>query len=100
MRLTRAAACLCLTLVPLAGCGEDVAALGCDEIAGRAKHVSEGQEMKIKSLANVSETSRTAHDVRCRADATWSDNATTPVYVRAYDEGENRMVAYQATPFE
>jgi hypothetical protein len=100
MRLTRAAAGLFLAIVPLAGCGESIAALDCDEIASRAKRLSEEQEMKIKALANVSETSRTEHDVRCRADATWSDNATTPVYVRAYDEDENRMVAYQATPFE
>lgn len=89
-----------LSCMLLAGCSEDVAALGCGEITGKAKELSEAQDMEITALANVSETSRTDHDVRCRADARWSDNATTPVYVRAYDEGENRMVAYQATPFE
>jgi len=59
-----------LSLALLAGCEQNVGALACDEIAGRAKRLSEDQEMKIKAVANVSETSRTEHDVRCRADAT------------------------------
>lgn len=89
-----------LSSILLAACAQNAGELSCAEIAGRAKTLSERQDMKIGALANVSETSRTEHDVRCKADATWSDNATTAVYVRAYDEGENRMVAYQATPFE
>jgi len=89
-----------LSLILLAGCAQNAGALACHEIAGKAKELSEEQDMQIAALANVSETSRTEHDVRCRADATWSDNAVAPVYVRAYDEGENRMVAYQPTPFE
>jgi hypothetical protein len=89
-----------LSLILLGACEQSLAELGCDEVAARARRLSEDQDMKIVALAKVTETSRTEHDVRCRADATWSDNATTPVYVRAYDEGENRMVAYQPTPFE
>lgn len=89
-----------LSFVLLGGCAVNVGDLSCDEIAGKAKELSEGQDTKIAALANVSVTSRTEAEVRCRAEATWSDNASTPVYVRAYEESENRMVAYQTTPFE
>ena len=99
MHVIRAAGISTVFLL-LASCAQNVGALGCEEITGKAKELSERQDMKITALANVTESSRTEHDVRCRADATWSDNATTAVYVRAYDDGENRMVAYQATPFE
>ena len=89
-----------LPLILLGGCERAIADVDCDEVAARARRLSQDQDMKITALAKVRETSRTEHDLRCRADATWSDNATTAVYVRAYDEGENRMVAYQPTPFE
>lgn len=89
-----------LSFMLLGGCAENVADLDCDEITGKARVLSEEQDTKITALANVSETSRTEAEVRCRAEATWSDNASTPVYARAYEESENRMVAYQATPFE
>ena len=84
----------------LGACTPSVGSLSCEEITTKAKTLSQGHETKIKALANVRETSRTEHDVRCRAEASWSDNANTTIYVRAYGEGENRMVAYQSTPFE
>lgn len=87
------------SLTMLAGC-VNVASLDCDEIAERAKGISQDQPIKIQSIANVRETSRTENDARCTGEATLADGGgTAPVYLRAYEENGNTMVAYQGTPF-
>ena len=79
----------------------NVCDLDCDEIAGKAKELSrsaghEDHRARQRQRDLAHRARRCAAAPRRR----WSDNASTPVYVRAYEEGENRMVAYQATPFE
>ena len=44
--------------------------------------------------------SRTEAEARCQGNAAWSDNSTTDIYLRAYRQGENTMVAYSATGFD
>lgn len=88
-----------LALPALSGCVR-VANLDCNEIADRAKQISQQQPIKIQSIANVRETSRTDSDARCTGEATLADNGgTAPVYLRAYEENGNTIVAYQGTPF-
>ena len=76
-------------LLLLGGCAETVADLDCTEVTGKAKSLSEEQETEITALANVSETSRTKHDLRCSRPRDVDDNETRR-YVREYDEGETR----------
>ena len=87
-------------LPALAACTPKVSSLDCAEIANRAKAISQEQPIKIQSIANVHETSRTDTDARCTGDATLADGGTLPVYLRAYEENGNTMVAYQGTPYQ
>lgn len=84
----------------LAGCNPSVASLSCDRIAEQAKETSQSQQYKINSITNVREVSRTEAEARCQGNASWSDNSTTDIYMRAYRDGENTMVAYSASGFE
>ena len=97
-RLTAPAAALA-ALALLAGC-DTVASLDCGEIAEQAKQASQSHAMKIERIANAREISRAESDARCTAEAGWSDGENMIVYLRAYEEGDNVMIAYQATPFE
>jgi hypothetical protein len=85
-------------LAALAAC-VNVKSMDCNEIAQKAKEISQNQPIKIQNIANVRETSRTATEARCTGDATLADGGTAPVYLRAYEENGNTMVAYQGTPF-
>jgi hypothetical protein len=85
-------------LPAVSGC-TSVASLDCNEIADRARQISQDQPIKMQSIANVSETSRNEHEARCTGDATLVDGGTLPVYMRAYEEDGKPMVAYQGTPF-
>lgn len=84
----------------IAGCTPSVASLSCDRIADQAKETSQSQQYKINNISNVREVSRTEAEARCQGNASWSDNTTTDIYMRAYRDGENTMVAYSATGFE
>lgn len=84
----------------IAGCNPSVASLSCDRIAEQAKETSQSQQYKINNINNVREVSRTEAEARCQGNASWSDNTTTDIYMRAYRDGENTMVAYSATGFE
>lgn len=77
----------------------NVTSLDCNEIAQKAKEISQNQPIKIQNITNVRETARTPTDARCTGDATLADGGTAPVYLRAYEENGNTMVAYQGTPF-
>jgi hypothetical protein len=99
MRLFQLRSLIALAALPALGGCVNVASLDCDEIANKAKEISQGQPLKIQSIANVRELSRNESDARCVGDATLADGGTAPVYLRAYNEGENVMVAYQGTPF-
>jgi len=84
----------------IAGCNPSVASLSCDRMAEEAKQTSQSQQYKINSITNVREVSRTEAEARCQGNASWSDNTTTDIYIRAYRQGENTMVAYSATGFD
>ena len=85
------------TLLP--ACTPKVSSMDCNAILDQAKRISEGQPVKIQSVANVHETSRTDTDARCEGNATMSDNSTGTIYLRAYQDNGNTIVAYQGTPF-
>ncbi len=84
----------------LAGCNPTIASLSCDRIADEAKQTSQSQQYKINSITNVREVSRTEAEARCQGNASWSDNTNTDIYMRAYRDGSNTMVAYSATSFD
>jgi len=99
-RLKLGSAVLALAAAPLlAGCTPKVSGLDCAAISEQAKTISQGQTLKIQSVANAHETSRTPTDARCEGTATMSDGSTGTIYLRAYEENGNTMVAYQGTPF-
>ena len=85
-------------LPALAAC-VNVSSLDCNEIANKAKEISQNQPIKIQNITNVREVSRNDAEARCTGDATLADGGTAPVYLRAYEENGNTMVAYQGTPF-
>ena len=99
LKLGSALLALTAAAVFLPGCAPKVSSMDCNEILNQAKRISEGQPVKIQSVANVHETSRTQTDARCEGNATMSDNATGTIYLRAYEENGNTVVAYQGTPF-
>jgi hypothetical protein len=83
----------------LSGC-VNVSHLDCSEIADQAKLISQNQQIKIQSVANSRETSRNGTEARCTVEATLSDGRSTTLYLRAYEENGNTMVAYQETEFQ
>ena len=100
MRISYPALIALAAMPAISGCTPQVASLDCNEIANRAKQISQEQPIKIQSIANVRETSRNENDARCTGDATLADGGTLPVYLRAYEENGNTMVAYQGTPYQ
>lgn len=94
-----AAALLVAAATMMTGC-VNVASLDCAEIADQAKRISESQTIQIRAISNAQETSRSEGEARCTATAELSDGRTTTVYLRAYEEGDNTMVAYQETEFQ
>jgi hypothetical protein len=85
-------------LPALSGCG-GIAHLDCEDIAGRARQLSQDRALRIESVANLRETARGANDVRCVGDVTFADGGTAPLYFRAHEENGNVEVAYQGAPF-
>lgn len=99
VRIGAAAAAVMATGL-LAGCNVGAGSMSCEQIASEAKQTSQGQQYKINSITNLREVSRNEAEARCQGNAAWSDNTTTDIYLRAYRDGENTMVAYSATGFE
>jgi hypothetical protein len=87
-----------LAFAALSGC-VNVSSLDCSEIANEAKRISQNEAVKIQTLANVRETARADNEAKCEGNATMSDGSTGTLYMRAYQENGNTMVAYQGTPF-
>jgi hypothetical protein len=99
-RLKLGSALLVLAAAPLlSGCTPKVSSLDCAAIAEQAKTISQGQPVKIQAIANAHETSRTPTDARCEGNGTLSDGSNATVYMRAYEDNGNTIVAYQGTPF-
>jgi outer membrane lipoprotein SlyB len=87
-----------LALAALSGC-QNVSTLDCNEIAEHAKRISQNEAVKIQTVENVRETARAENEAKCEGNATMSDGSTGTLYLRAYEENGNTMVAYQGTPF-
>ncbi len=83
----------------LSGC-VNVSSMDCAEIADQAKRISESQAIQIRNVSNAQETTRNEGEARCTATAELSDGRNTTIYLRAYEEGGNTMVAYQETEFQ
>lgn len=83
----------------LAGCN-NISSMSCDRIADEAKGISQQQQVKINSITNLREISRTEAEARCQGNAAWSDNTSTDIYLRAYRQGDNTMVAYSDRGFD
>ena len=92
------AATMLAALALLSGC-TDAGSMTCDQIVEEAKGISQNQPLKLASVTNVRETARTDAETRCTGDAQLSDGRNTTLYMRAYEEGDNIMVAYQETEF-
>jgi hypothetical protein len=98
--LKTGSALLALAATPLlSACTPKVSTLDCAAILDHAKEISQGQQVKINAVANLHEVSRNDTDARCEGNATMSDNSTGTIYLRAYEENGNTIVAYQGTPF-
>ena len=98
-RLKLAVTLAALAALPALSACTNVASLDCAEIGEQARTISQSQTVKINAITNARETSRTEGEARCTADATLSDNRSTTLYLRAYEENGNTMVAYQETAF-
>jgi len=95
---SRAAVLLAATLLT-SGC-VNVASLDCDDIADQAKQISANQPIQIRNITGSQEISRGENDARCTAQAELSDGRSTTLYLRAYDDNGNTMVAYQEEAFQ
>ena len=82
----------------LSGC-DSVAKWDCARMATKATELSQEQPIKFRDITNVRETARTPTDARCEGTANLADGGSGTVYLRAYQEGSNIMVAYQGMPF-
>jgi hypothetical protein len=89
---------LLMALPALAGC-DGLAHLDCDGAAERARRLSQERPIRIVSIANARETTRSGTDLRCTGDAILADGGTAPVYIRAHEENGHVEVAYQGVPF-
>lgn len=98
-QLKKGSAVLALSAVfLLSGCNS-VADWDCAKIAEKATELSQAQPIKFTSITGVRETSRNDTDARCTGEAQLAGGDTGTVYLRAYEEGSNIMVAYQGEPF-
>ena len=84
----------------LGACNPSVASLECPEIADEAKRISEGQQLKISEIRNVTQESRGEREARCTGEATWSNQEVSNVYLRAFASENGTMVEYRNQPFE
>ncbi|HYJ29162.1 MAG TPA: hypothetical protein VEW25_02325 [Allosphingosinicella sp.] len=89
-----------VAIVLAGGCSASVASLDCSEIADQAKAAGEGQAIRLSEVRNVREESRSEREARCVGEASWSNNATSDVYLRAYEsENGSTMVEYRNMPY-
>ena len=98
-RMKLGSTALVFCALALSGCGTSVAQWDCAEIAEKSTELSQEQPVKFQSISDVRETSRTPTDARCEGQAQLAGGDSGTVYMRAYEEGSNIMVAYQGTPF-
>ena len=80
-------------------CTPSVESLSCDSMGEEAKRISQSEELKITEIRNLSEQSRSDREARCTGEATFNNEMTSPIHVRAYYQGDNTMVEYSNQPF-
>ena len=85
-------------LAALAGCNS-VADWDCSRIAEKSVEISRDQPVTFAEITDVREISRNETDARCEGTARLADGSEGTLYMRAYEEGSNIMVAYQTEPF-
>lgn len=88
--------CLFVGASLLSGCG-GISGMSCEAIAEHVKDISAAQGIQVRSVSNLQETSRSETEARCSGQAELSDGRTTTLYLRAYEENGNTLVAYQET---
>ena len=88
-----------LSGLALSGC-ENISRWDCNRIAEKSVELSQSQPIKFRAITNVRETSRNESDARCEGTAQLVDGGSGTVYMRAYLDGSNIMVAYQGMPFD
>lgn len=99
MKLFRLGALALFTLPILPACAPSIASMSCDTMAQKAQETSQSQPVKITAVTDLRETSRNDNEARCEGEATLDGGSNTHIYLRAYKEGDNTMVAYQNQPF-
>ena len=84
----------------IGACSPSVASIDCDDMVEKAKQGTADDQVRITSVSNVTEESRNENEARCRGEAQLSNNATSPVYLRAYKEDSgNVMVQWSPEPY-
>lgn len=82
----------------LGACQPSVESISCDDMVEKAKEGTADDAVRITAVSNLTEEARTAEEARCRGEAALSNNETSPVYFRAYREGEDGNVMIQWSP--
>ncbi len=94
----RAVALLAIAMTAT-GCAGGIASATCEEVAARAIEISAAEPISVRAVTDARETARAPDELRCTARAVLSDERSTTLYLRAYDENGTLMVAYQEYPF-
>ena len=80
--------------IAVAAC-QRAADLSCDEIAQKAREISQRQEVKFNEIRDVREVSRTETERRCTGNGVTTTGQTIPLQMRGYEENGNQLVAYE-----
>lgn len=99
MRLLKIGALALVSSPLLSACTPSVASMSCDAMAQQAQQLSQSQSVKVTAISGLRETSRNENEARCEGEGTLQDGSNVHLYLRAYKEGDNTMVAYQNQPF-
>jgi hypothetical protein len=77
--------------------------MNCSQISDQAREMYTSQQPAMNEIANVIEVSRTpgeTGEVRCTGLAKFTDGSEGPLYMRAYKDGGNTMIASSGSGFE
>ncbi len=79
----------------LSACQPSIASLDCTEIAEEAQRIwseTEDRPVRVTQIRNPEEVSRTETEAVCMGEATWSDESTTIIRMRAFENENGVMV--------
>jgi len=86
-------------LALVTACAPSVESLSCADMGDEAKRISQSEQLKITEIRNLNEQSRTDSQALCSGEATFNNELTSPIHIRAYYQGDNTMVEYSSEPF-